>query len=277
MTGSIRLPSMAVVAMVDPEIAENTVPATTATTASRPGTSRIKRSTPSITFTASPVWNSTSPMRMNSGIGGSEKLATEPMLLRASCVSPASPPRNSHAPSRLMTRNENATGRPRNSSTVDPPSISHAAASHAMALAGRHRVVARCALAQSQAAHAEQHFEGQREEGDRQDTEQPPLGCHQRLDRDRAGLEAGERGARAAPGDAEAAREPQAVHDPFEDPADLLRHRAQHDVHPDVLAAAQQPGRRQHGDEVEHAFRDLIAPLQTDHARDDAHVAKQDI
>ena len=29
---------MAVVAMVEPEIAENTVPATTATTASRPGT-----------------------------------------------------------------------------------------------------------------------------------------------------------------------------------------------------------------------------------------------
>src|SRR2546430_2015856 len=178
-TGSIRLPSIAVVAMVEPEMAENTVPATTATTARRPGTCRISRSTPSITFTARPVWNSTSPIRMNSGIGVSEKLATEPTLLRASCVSPASPPRNSHAPTRLITRNENATGRPRNSSTVDPPSINHAAASHDMALAGRHRVVARCALAQSQAAHAEQHLDGQREEGDRQDAEQPPLGGHQ--------------------------------------------------------------------------------------------------
>jgi len=122
-----------VVAMVEPEIAENTVPATTATTASLPGTCRIRRSTPSITFTARPVWNSTSPIRMKSGIGVSEKLATEPTLLRASWTRPASPPRNSHAPSRLMTRNENATGRPRNSRTVDPPSISHAAASHDMA------------------------------------------------------------------------------------------------------------------------------------------------
>jgi hypothetical protein len=44
-----------VVAIVEPEIAENTVPATTATTASRPGTCRTSRSMPSITLTASPV------------------------------------------------------------------------------------------------------------------------------------------------------------------------------------------------------------------------------
>src|ERR1700741_1215952 len=163
---------MAVVAMVEPEIAENTVPATTATTARRPGSCRIRRSTPSITFTARPVWNSTSPIRMNSGIGVSEKLGTEPTLLRATWGRPAAPPRNSQAPSRLITRNENATGRPRNSRTVDPPSISHAAASHDMALAGGHRVVARCALAQGQAAHAEQHLDGEGEEGDRQDAEQ---------------------------------------------------------------------------------------------------------
>ena len=125
----MRLPSIAVVAMVEPEIAENTVPATTATTASRPGTCRIRRSTPSMTFTASPVWNSTSPIRMKSGIGVSEKLATEPTLLRANCVSPASPPRKSSAPTRLMTRKEKATGSPRNSSSVEPPSISQAAAS----------------------------------------------------------------------------------------------------------------------------------------------------
>ena len=54
-TGSINEPSIAVVAIVDPEIAEKTVPATTATTASRPGTWRINRSTPSMTFSASPV------------------------------------------------------------------------------------------------------------------------------------------------------------------------------------------------------------------------------
>src|SRR3954463_4424492 len=277
MTGSIRLPSIAVVAMVDPEIAENTVPATTATTASRPGTSRIKRSTPSITFTARPVWNSTSPMRMKSGIGVSEKLATEPTLLRASCVSPASPPRNSHAPSKLITRNENATGRPGNSSTVDPPSMSHAAASHDMALAGRHRVVARCALAQSQAAHAEQHLDGEGEEGDRQHAEEPPLGRHERLDRDRARLEAGERGARAVPGDGETAREPEHVHHPLESPADVLRHGTQHDVDANVLAAAQEPGRREHREQVQHALGDLVAPLETYHARDDPDVAQQHV
>src|SRR5262245_41655048 len=96
---------------------------------------------------------------MNSGIGVSEKLATEPTLLRANWTSPASPPRNSQAPSRLITRKENATGRPRNSRTVEPPSISHAAASHDMALAGRHRVVARRARRERQAAHPEQHLE----------------------------------------------------------------------------------------------------------------------
>ena len=80
MTGSISDPSIAVVAMVEPEIAEKIVPATTATTASRPGTRRIRRSTPWMTSSASPVWNSTSPIRMNSGIGVSEKLSTEAAL-----------------------------------------------------------------------------------------------------------------------------------------------------------------------------------------------------
>jgi hypothetical protein len=55
MMGSMSEPSMAVVAMVEPEMAENTVPATTATTARRPGTCAMSRSTPSITFRASPV------------------------------------------------------------------------------------------------------------------------------------------------------------------------------------------------------------------------------
>src|SRR5258708_2079515 len=168
-------------------------PARTATTARRPGTCRIRCSTPSITLTARPVWNRTSPIRMNSGIGVSEKLATEPTLLRASCVSPASPPRNSHAPRRLITRNENATGRPRNNSTLQPPSIRHAAVSHDMALSGRDRVVSRPALGECQAAHAEQHLDGQREESDRQHAEQPPLRRHQRLDAHRAPLEAAQR------------------------------------------------------------------------------------
>ena len=47
MTGTISEPSIAVVAIVEPEIAEKTVPATTATTARRPGTCAISRSMPS--------------------------------------------------------------------------------------------------------------------------------------------------------------------------------------------------------------------------------------
>src|SRR6266446_4618152 len=243
--------------MVEPEIAENTVPATTATTASRPGTWRIRCSTPSITFTASPVWNSTSPMRMKSGMGVSEKLATDPMELRANWTSPASPPRNSSA--------------------VEPPSISHAPASHDMALSGRDRVVARRALGECQAAHAEQRLDGQREESDRQHAEQPPLRRHQRLDGYRARLEAGDRGAGAVVGDEEAGGEAQDVHYPLEGPADPIRHCAQDDVHPDVLPAPKQPRRGKHGDEVERAFRDLVAPLEPGDAREDAHVAQQHI
>src|SRR5579859_7947656 len=87
----MRLPSIAVTAMVEPEIAEKMVPATTATTDSRPGTLVIRRSTASMTFTARPVWNSTSPIRTNSGMGVSEKLATESTQLRASCTRPTSP------------------------------------------------------------------------------------------------------------------------------------------------------------------------------------------
>src|SRR3989440_12460832 len=102
-------------------------------------------------------------MRMKSGMGVSKRLATAPTELRANWINPASPPRNSHAPSRLITRNENATGRPRNSSAVEPPSISHAAASHGMALAGRHRVVARRTWPGREAAHAEEHLDRQRE------------------------------------------------------------------------------------------------------------------
>ena len=135
MIGSISEPSMAVVAMVDPEMAENTVPATTATTARRPGTRRISPSTPSITLRARPVWNSTSPIRMNSGIGVSEKLTTDTTLLRTTCSSPGSPPRNSQAPTMLMAMNDSATGMPIRSRAVDPPSSSRAAICQDMIMA----------------------------------------------------------------------------------------------------------------------------------------------
>ena len=133
---------MAVVAMVEPEIAENTVPETTATTASRPGTCLIRRSTPSITLIASPVWNSTSPISTNSGIGVSEKFITDTTLLRTTCASPASPPRNSQAPTMLIATNDSATGMPISSSTVDPPSNSSAANCQVMRTACMGRIPA---------------------------------------------------------------------------------------------------------------------------------------
>ncbi len=84
---------MAVVAMVEPEIAENIVPATSATTARRPGTRRITASTASIDFMASPVWNSTSPIRTKNGIGTSENCATESCSFRTICSRPGKPPK----------------------------------------------------------------------------------------------------------------------------------------------------------------------------------------
>ena len=43
---------------------------------------------PSITLSARPVWNSTSPISTNSGIGVSENAVIELTLLRASCTRP---------------------------------------------------------------------------------------------------------------------------------------------------------------------------------------------
>ena len=82
--------------MVEPEIAENTVPATTATTERRPGTRQISRSMASMAFMATPVWKSTSPISTKNGIGVREKLAMEATPLRIICTSPASPPSHTH-------------------------------------------------------------------------------------------------------------------------------------------------------------------------------------
>src|ERR1044071_5808900 len=121
MVGSINEPSSAVVAMVEPEIAENTVPATMAMTERRPGTRRISSAKASIAFMATPVWNSTSPISTKNGIGVSEKEVTDCTALRASCARPGSPPRNSHAPTMFRARNANATGRPSPMMATRPP------------------------------------------------------------------------------------------------------------------------------------------------------------
>src|ERR1700693_2271019 len=130
-------------------------------------------------------------MRMNSGIGVSEKLVTLAALLRTSWARPGSPPRKRIAPIRLMAMNENATGMPMNSSTVDPPSSSSAAICQDMcgpcrASGRRARVLARPLLGAREAVHAEDELEREQRERSRHGNQQPPFGQHQRLDRKRA-------------------------------------------------------------------------------------------
>src|ERR1043166_6573659 len=202
---------MAVVAMVEPEIAENTVPATTATTASRPGTCRISRSIPSITLSARPVWNKTSPISTNRGMGVSEKLATATTLLRMICSSPAAPPRNSAAPIRLTARNEKATGTPANSSTVEPPKSSSAPmCQEGMSTplsGGRDRVRPRRAFRLRQRAHAEDELDRHEQKTNRHGQQDPPFGKDQRLDRERTGEVARGGRARAVPDEEQRAHE----------------------------------------------------------------------
>jgi hypothetical protein len=73
-------------------------------------------------------------MRMNSGIGVSEKLMTEMTLLRVTCSRPGSPPRNRMAPITLMAMNESATGMPSSRSTVEPPKSRSAASCQDIAI-----------------------------------------------------------------------------------------------------------------------------------------------
>src|ERR1051325_10233237 len=129
---------------------------------------------------------------MNSGIGVSEKFITAALELRTSWARPASPPRNSIAPTRLMAMNEKATGMPMNSSTVDPPNSSSAGICQDIGRAMRQpsgrrdRVLARPVLGARQAVHAEDELDGEQRERDRHRHQQRPFGQHQRLDRKRA-------------------------------------------------------------------------------------------
>src|SRR5882724_9828822 len=182
MVGSIRLPSSAVVAMVEPEMAENTVPATIAITARRPGTRRISSAKASIAFMATPVWNSTSPISTKNGIGVSEKLVTDCTALRESWARPGSPPRNSHAPTMFSARNENATGRPRPMTATRPPNRMRLACPQPIVSPDRGRFDAAGARRAEQAPEAEHEFERDQCEADRQRCEQPPFGEHQVLD-----------------------------------------------------------------------------------------------
>src|SRR5215472_4211488 len=271
-TGSINDPSMAVVAMVEPEIAENTVPATTATTASRPGTWRTRRSIPSITFRASPVWKRTSPISTKSGIGVSEKLITAAALFLSIWLKPASPPRNKLAPTMLIAMNAKATGRPMNRSTEEPPrSSSEASCQDISAPLGRgHRIVPGPPLGQGKTMHAKEKLDAEQPEAQWHRREQPPFRDDQRLDRKRAALEARHRNARSVPDEIEAANHAENVADPFEQPPHIGGQRAQHDVDADVLSLPQQAGSGKERQEIDDVLGDLIArrdAAQTDVAQ----------
>src|SRR5947209_4345 len=168
--------------MVEPEIAENTVPATMAMTESRPGTRRISSAKASIAFMATPVWNSTSPISTKNGIGVSEKLVTDCTALRESWARPGSPPRNSQAPTMFSARNENATGRPRPMTATRPPNRMRLACPQSIVSPDRGRFDAARARRAEQALKPEHEFERDQRETGRQRREQPPFGKHQILD-----------------------------------------------------------------------------------------------
>src|SRR5262249_33537438 len=149
-------------------IAENTVPATMAITARRPGTRRISNENASIALSATPVWNSTSPISTKNGIGVSEKLVIDCTELRASCAQPGSPPRNSHAPTRLSTRNAKGPGRPRPITATRPPNSNRLPSTQVMRLAYRCCLDAAGALAGDEALEAEDEFDREQRKRNRQ-------------------------------------------------------------------------------------------------------------
>src|SRR5262252_7137849 len=187
---------------------------------------------------------------MNSGMGVSEKLSTAALLLRTSWCRPASPPRNSTAPMRLMAMKENATGMPTNSRIVEPPSRSREAicqdiVSDLSDLSRRRNgVVSRAPFGCRQPLHAKAELEREQREGHGHRGEQPPFRQHQRLDGDRPVDEARSRDSHAVPHKDQAADETDHVANPLRKPAEAPRHGAQHDIDADVASLAQQAGGR---------------------------------
>src|SRR5262249_17107551 len=137
---------------------------------------------PSITFKASPVWNRTSPISTNSGIGVSEKLITAAALFLSIWLKPASPPRNRIAPTMLMAMKGKATGRPMNRRTVEPPrSSNEASCQDISAPLGRgYRIVPGAPLGQGQTMHAKEKLDAEQHEAQRHRREQPPFRDDQR-------------------------------------------------------------------------------------------------
>ena len=88
------------------------VPPKMLTMDSLPGTREISRSMALIALKARPVWNSTSPIKTNKGIGVNEKLVTEEVVLRTHCARPASWPKKTQAPIKFTAKKANTTGAP---------------------------------------------------------------------------------------------------------------------------------------------------------------------
>src|SRR5882724_1993226 len=224
--------------MVEPEIAENTVPATIAITERRPGTRRISSANASIAFMATPVWNRTSPISTKNGIGVSEKLVTDCTALRDNCARPGSPPRNSHAPTILSARKANATGRPSPMMATRPPNRMRLASTHPIS-ADRGCFVAARARGAHQPVKAEHEFEREQREAKRERGEQPPFGKHQVLDGDRAEPRALRGHHAAVPDEQQTRRKPEDIGGGFHYPGDARRHDHQQHVDAHMLPAPQ--------------------------------------
>ncbi len=72
----------------------------------------------------------------------------------------------------------------------------------------------------------------------------------------------------------EADDEAEHVADRFHQPGAARRQRGQNEIEPDVLAAAQEPRRRQQRDHIERVFGDFVGP---DEALTANEVAQQDV
>src|SRR5215475_2348158 len=244
MVGSISEPSSAVVAMVEPEIAENTVPATIAITERRPGTRRISSANASIALSATPVWNSTSPIRTKNGIGVSENEVTDCTALRASWTRPCSPPRKISAPTMLMARNATATERPSPMIATRPPNRMRLASTQPMWLPDGRGFEPTRALVEH-AGEAERELDSEQREHDGEGGEQPPLREHQILDGDRVQPQAFGHHRHAITHHHGAHDEADRVGENFHQPGDARRHQGEHEIDAHVLAAAQEPRRRE--------------------------------
>ena len=131
MSGSKTEPRIAVLAIVEPDSEENTVPPTIDTIERRPGTREIILSMAPIALNATPVCSKISPISKNRAIGASPKFIA---LLNSIAINtnPISPLINKKVPKTFAAKKAKATGKPRNIATQTVPSINNRAKYHSM-------------------------------------------------------------------------------------------------------------------------------------------------